>query len=74
MDFLVHKLIDSSQAKSCIESIQEDQDLWESGKKTAGSHASLVKNNLQLKNINLRKRAVIFQMLIMYMNLVFLLG
>ena len=49
MDFLVHKLIDSSQAKSCIESIQEDQDLWESGKKTAGSHASLVKNNLQLK-------------------------
>jgi len=49
MDFLVHKLLDCSQAKSCIQSIQEDQDLWESGKKTAGSHASLVKNNLQLK-------------------------
>ena len=62
MDFLVHKLIDSSQAKNCIESIQEDQSLWESGKKTAGSYASLVKNNLQLKRdseIALRNSTVV---------------
>ena len=33
---------------SFIDRILRDKSLWESGKKTAGSHAALVKNNLQL--------------------------
>ncbi len=48
MDFLIHNLIDKSKASYLIKNIEKDQTSWESGKKTAGSHAAESKNNLQL--------------------------
>ncbi len=48
MDYLIHQLVDSKRSKEIISEILKDNDSWEDGKKTAGSHASLVKNNFQL--------------------------
>ncbi len=49
MDFLIDDLIDKKEAERYIDIIQQDKTLWISGKKTAGSHAAAVKNNLQLE-------------------------
>ncbi len=48
MDYLIHQLLNKSRCKEILEEILLDKSSWEDGKKTAGSHASLVKNNLQL--------------------------
>ena len=48
MNYLIHQLLNPEEinlVKSELENCIED---WEDGKKTAGSHASKVKNNLQL--------------------------
>ena len=48
MNYLIHQLLNPKEinlVKSELENSIED---WEDGKKTAGSHASMVKNNLQL--------------------------
>ncbi|AAQ00315.1 MULTISPECIES: Fe2+-dependent dioxygenase [Prochlorococcus] len=72
MDYLTHKLLDPTRAKSCIQSIQRDQSLWKDGKSTAGLYASKVKNNLQLDkkskvsidNSNLIIKAIISDLLV----------
>ena len=50
MNYLIHQLLNPEEInlikKELEKCIQQD---WEDGKKTAGSHASMVKNNLQLK-------------------------
>ena len=48
MNYLTHQLLNSEELKN-IKKILDKEDLcWEDGKKTAGTHASTVKNNLQL--------------------------
>ena len=48
MDYLIHKLFDEKSAKDLAKNISQNSSSWQDGKKTAGSHASQVKNNLQL--------------------------
>ncbi len=48
MDYLVHHLLKESEVEKVTEEILKEEQLWDSGKKTAGSHASKVKNNFQL--------------------------
>ena len=47
MNYLTHKLLTEEEIKTIIETLNKVPDSWEDGKKTAGSYASKVKNNLQ---------------------------
>ena len=49
MDYLIHTLLNKAQTKLFIEQITSDSAHWEEGKKTAGSHAAKVKQNIQLE-------------------------
>ena len=49
MNYLTHQLLNAEEIKFIIKELQEEIQDWEDGKNTAGSHASKVKNNLQLK-------------------------
>ena len=48
MNFLTYKLLNTEEIKGLKANLERDNLPWEDGKKTAGNHASLVKNNLQL--------------------------
>ena len=48
MNYLTRKLLNEEEIEILNNNINEQNKLWEDGKKTAGSHASKVKNNLQL--------------------------
>jgi PKHD-type hydroxylase len=48
MNYLTHQLLFQEELKKIIEDLNKETDAWEDGKKTAGSHASKVKNNMQL--------------------------
>ena len=48
MNYLTHQLLNPEELKTIRENLDNDDICWENGKKTAGSHASIVKNNLQL--------------------------
>ncbi len=48
MDYLIHHLLDKSTCLNLAKDIKREKSEWEEGKKTAGSHASTVKNNFQL--------------------------
>ena len=47
MNYLTHQLLNQEEIESLIKNLNKESDYWEDGKKTAGSHASKVKNNLQ---------------------------
>ena len=49
MNYLTHQLLNSEECKLFQKSLNKKDLPWEDGKKTAGSHASKVKNNLQLR-------------------------
>ena len=49
MNFLNYELLIDEELKILKHDINNQSDLWENGKITAGSHASKVKDNLQLK-------------------------
>ena len=48
MNYLTLQLLNEEETEILIKTINDQNNLWEDGKKTAGSHASKVKNNLQL--------------------------
>jgi len=48
MNFLTSQLLIQEEIDLLIKSLKKENNPWEDGKKTAGSHASVVKNNLQL--------------------------
>ena len=50
MNYLIHQLLNAEEINLIKKELEKcSQKDWEDGKKTAGSHASMVKNNLQLK-------------------------
>ena len=49
MNYLTHQLLNAEEINSIKKELKGENQDWEDGKKTAGSHASKVKNNLQLK-------------------------
>ena len=48
MNYLTLQLLNEEEIEILIKTVNDQNNLWEDGKKTAGSHASKVKNNLQL--------------------------
>ena len=48
MNYLTSQLLTEEEIKKIIKDLNKDSTYWEDGKKTAGSHAAEVKNNLQL--------------------------
>ena len=48
MNYLTNQLLNQEEIEALIKNLNKENTLWEDGKKTAGSHASKVKNNLQL--------------------------
>ena len=48
MNYLTNQLLNQEEIEALIKNLKNENTLWEDGKKTAGSHASKVKNNLQL--------------------------
>ena len=49
MNYLTSQLLIHEELETVNKNLKNQKDLWEDGKKTAGSYASKVKNNLQLK-------------------------
>ena len=49
MNYLTHQLLNAEEINLIKKELEEANQDWEDGKNTAGSHASKVKNNLQLK-------------------------
>ena len=52
MNYLTSQLLIKEEIEALIKNLKEENTFWEDGKKTAGSHASMVKNNLQLNRNN----------------------
>ena len=48
MNYLIHQLLNPKEINLIKNELEKESQDWEDGKKTAGSHASMVKNNLQL--------------------------
>ena len=48
MNYLTHQLLNAEELDLIVKGIEKEKEGWEDGKNTAGSHASKVKNNLQL--------------------------
>ena len=49
MNYLTHQLLNAEEINFIVKELEQENQGWEDGKKTAGSYASIVKNNLQLK-------------------------
>ena len=49
MNYLTYQLLNKQETEIIIENLNKCTEDWEDGKKTAGSHASKVKNNMQLR-------------------------
>ena len=53
MNYLIHQLLNPEEINLIKKELDKcSRQDWEDGKKTAGSHASMVKNNLQLNRNN----------------------
>ena len=48
MNYLIHQLLNAEEINLIKKELEEVNQDWEDGKNTAGSHATFVKNNLQL--------------------------
>ncbi len=61
MNYLTHQLLIKEEIEEFITNLKKEKHPWEDGRKTAGSHASKVKNNLQLdKGSEISKKLSIF--------------
>jgi len=49
MNYLTHQLLNAEVINFIEKELEQENQGWEDGKKTAGTHASKVKNNLQLR-------------------------
>ena len=49
MNYLTHQLLNAKETDYIKKELEKENQSWEDGKNTAGSHAAEVKNNLQLK-------------------------
>ena len=49
MNYLTHQLLNAEEIDFIKKELEKENQDWEDGKNTAGTHASKVKNNLQLK-------------------------
>ena len=49
MNYLTHQLLNAEEINFIEKELEQENQCWEDGKKTAGNQASLVKNNLQLE-------------------------
>ena len=49
MNYLTHQLLNAEEINFIEKELEQENQGWEDGKKTSGTHASKVKNNLQLK-------------------------
>ena len=49
MNYLTHQLLNAEEINFIEKELEQENQGWEDGKKTAGSYASIVKNNLQKK-------------------------
>ena len=59
MNYLISPLLENEEIQIIKNTLKENNQDWEDGKKTAGSHASQVKNNLQLnRNSEVSKNLV----------------
>ena len=58
MDYLIHQLLNKESCKRICNEILSDTSNWQDGKKTAGSHAAILKNNLQLKRDSKKSKEV----------------
>jgi len=57
MNYLTRQLLNAEEINFIEKELEQENQSWEDGKKTAGSHASIVKNNLQLnRNSELSKK------------------
>jgi len=57
MNYLTEQLLNAEEINLIKKDLEDETQNWEDGKKTAGSHATLVKNNLQLnRNSELSKK------------------
>ena len=72
MNYLTHQLLNEEEIEILNNNINKQNKLWEDGKKTAGSHASKVKDNLQLnrESDTSRKYAEIISKQILSNNLI----
>ena len=48
MNYLTHQLLNAEETEYIKKELEKENQSWEDGKNTAGSHAAEVKNNLQL--------------------------
>ena len=61
MNYLTRQLLNAEEINFIEKELEQENHVWEDGKKTAGSHASIVKNNLQLKRnteVSKKKRSI----------------
>ncbi len=49
MDYLIHTLLDEHEVEGLVKILLSPESSWQDGRRTAGSHAAKVKNNLQLQ-------------------------
>ena len=49
MNYLTHQLLNAEEVEFIKQELEKETQDWEDGKNTAGSHATKVKNNLQLR-------------------------
>ena len=48
MNYLTLQLLNVEEIQTLVNNLNKEKNLWEDGRKTAGTHSSKVKNNLQL--------------------------
>ena len=57
MNYLTHQLLNPQEINTLNKNLNLQDISWEDGKKTAGSHAAIVKDNLQLdRSSNISKK------------------